>query len=360
MNFSGFDDWIEIFKGGKQVDSRGAVHDGDLLIDRAVSLFNAADHEPPIVVGHPTDNAPAFGWISGVKKITKNGVSVLAAKASQVVPEFARLVETGVYKKRSASFYPDGRLRHVGFLGGMPPAVKGLADLKFHDDDSVYFNDLGADLCVRPPKKEEKMSLKEFFEDLNLFKKAAKEIIGKDPEPDPEPYPKPGRQFSEADLETEKKKAAEEAAKAERKKVELEFAEKQAQAAKSRAQDEMSAWCDQMVSKGKIAPAWLDMGLKSFCERLDPVDVVSFSETNKQSAMAWFKEFVEGLPKLINFGEIAKWDPKTQGSASDKLSALVKAAMAKDKSLGYSAAFSEVGAAHPEIVEEYYQELRGE
>ncbi len=48
-NFKGFDDWIEIFRGGKQIDGSGREHDGDALIDRAVKTFNAAAHEPPLV-----------------------------------------------------------------------------------------------------------------------------------------------------------------------------------------------------------------------------------------------------------------------------------------------------------------------
>ncbi|MBW1779056.1 MAG: hypothetical protein JRJ54_15960, partial [Deltaproteobacteria bacterium] len=141
MIFKGFDDWIEIFKGGKQIDSQGKEHDGDALIETALETFDPDTHEPPLTVGHPADNAPAFGWVAGLKKAVKDGVPVLLAKFRQVVPEFAAAVKDGLYKKRSASFYPDGRLRHVGFLGAAPPAVKALADLKFADDDrSIRFD----------------------------------------------------------------------------------------------------------------------------------------------------------------------------------------------------------------------------
>ena len=132
-NFKGFDNWIEIFRGGKQIDSDGKVHDGDALIDRAIETFNPSYHEPPIVVGHPTDNAPAFGWVRGLKRSGNR----LLAKARDVVPEFEAVAKQGLYKKRSASFYPDGRLRHVGFLGAAPPAVKGLADLKFDGGEAM-------------------------------------------------------------------------------------------------------------------------------------------------------------------------------------------------------------------------------
>ena len=135
-DFKGFNDWVEIFRGGQQTDSNGHTHDGNSIIEKAVKSFNTNEHEPPIVVGHPKENAPAFGWVEKLKTATNDGVQTLMAKFHQVVPEFASLAEQGMYKKRSASFYQDGRLRHVGFLGAAPPAVKGLADLKFEGDET--------------------------------------------------------------------------------------------------------------------------------------------------------------------------------------------------------------------------------
>ena len=139
MKFKGFGDYIEIFRGGMQTDSSGREHDGDRLIEKAVASFNVAEHEPPAVIGHPRDNAPAWAWVESLKQEAKDGVQVLLAKFRQVVPEFEEMVKKGLFKKRSAAFYPDGRLRHVGFLGAAPPAVKGLADIGFTDDDQVTF-----------------------------------------------------------------------------------------------------------------------------------------------------------------------------------------------------------------------------
>ena len=134
FDFRGFDDWIEIFAGGPQTDSAGNTHDGDEIIDRALATFNPREHEPPVVVGHPKTNGPAFGWVSALKR---EGGKLLA-KFKDVNPEFAAMAKAGLFKKRSASFYPDGRLRHVGFLGAAPPAVKGLADVRFEDEGSEF------------------------------------------------------------------------------------------------------------------------------------------------------------------------------------------------------------------------------
>ena len=135
INFKGFDDWIPIFQGGHQTDSAGCVHDGDALIDKALATFDASKHEPPVVIGHPVENAPAYGWVEGLKK---QG-DMLLAKFKQIEPSFADMVKRGLFKKRSAAFYPDGSLRHVGFLGAKPPAVKGLPDVAFVEVDAMTF-----------------------------------------------------------------------------------------------------------------------------------------------------------------------------------------------------------------------------
>lgn len=124
--------WFEIFKSGKHTSSNGITK--DYTIDDCQKIVdnyntNIANHEAPMVIGHPKDNDPAYGWIEKLKLV---GDTVLAYP-KQVVKEFEEAVQQGLYKKRSVSLYPDLTLRHVGFLGAVPPAVKGLADLKFND-----------------------------------------------------------------------------------------------------------------------------------------------------------------------------------------------------------------------------------
>jgi hypothetical protein len=131
---------FDIFKPGKQTASNGVSLDfSEDLIRQAVEAYDPELHEAPIVVGHPKDNHPAFGWIKSLEYAD----GMMVADPHQVDPTFAELVESGRYKKRSASFYlPDSPsnpkpgtlyLRHVGFLGAQPPAVKGLRDVAFSD-----------------------------------------------------------------------------------------------------------------------------------------------------------------------------------------------------------------------------------
>lgn len=117
MKFKEFGDWIEIFKGGKQFDSNGREHDGDGLIETAVSSFDPGAHEPPIVLGHPKENAPAYGWVEGLKTVTRNGAKVLLAKFKEVEPEFEKLVKGGRFKNDPPLSTPTGACVTWVFLG---------------------------------------------------------------------------------------------------------------------------------------------------------------------------------------------------------------------------------------------------
>jgi transcriptional regulator with XRE-family HTH domain len=102
--------------------------------------YDPALHEAPIVVGHPKADAPAYGW---VKSLRAEGAE-LFAEPDQVEPAFAEMVRAGRFKRISASFYPPTAaanpvpgsyyLKHVGFLGAQPPAVKGLKPAEFAED----------------------------------------------------------------------------------------------------------------------------------------------------------------------------------------------------------------------------------
>lgn len=105
--------------------------------------YDPALAEAPIVVGHPATDAPAYGWVKSLA-FADGG---LEAEPDQVDPAFAEMVSAGRFKKISASFHPPGSksnpvpgvyyLRHVGFLGAAAPAVKGLRNPAFAEDDDA-------------------------------------------------------------------------------------------------------------------------------------------------------------------------------------------------------------------------------
>lgn len=127
--------WIEIFRSGDQTDSAGRTKSWtDEDLDTVATKYNnQADderHEAPVVIGHPVTDSPAYGWVEELKR---EG-NVLLAKLKDLTPQFIEWVKAGLYKKRSISLYEDLTLKHIGFLGAVPPAVKGLADPVFNSD----------------------------------------------------------------------------------------------------------------------------------------------------------------------------------------------------------------------------------
>lgn len=138
---------IEIFKAGKRPDSNGNFTEIKVSqLAQAVTAYDPSLHEAPAVIGHPKDNAPAYAWVKG---LSLEG-DTLKAELTQIDPEFSEMVQMGRFKKISASFYLEysphnpkpGKLylRHVGFLGAMPPAVKGLRNPEFSENEKGVVN----------------------------------------------------------------------------------------------------------------------------------------------------------------------------------------------------------------------------
>ncbi len=146
---------IHIFKTGTHTDSNGTVvsfSESDLK--QAISAYNPSIHQAPIVVGHPKTDAPAYGWVKSLTGDKGN----LYAIPEQIQHDFGEQVKQGLYKKVSASFYPPNSptnpvkgvyyLRHVGFLGAEPPAIKGLEPIEFNENDTAVT--LTFDFSERP------------------------------------------------------------------------------------------------------------------------------------------------------------------------------------------------------------------
>lgn len=157
--------------------------------------------------------------------------------------------------------------------------------------------------------------------------------------------------FTEADMEAAKTKAADEAAKAEREKVEAEFAEEARDAAREAREEAISEWCDDMVEKGRLTPSLVKYGVPemlSFMAAKD--DLVEFGETkDKATLYDRFKGLFETeLPKLVEFNEIATRDKDVSGDDSEKREKLVSEFMERE-SCDYKTAVLGVSEKHPEL-----------
>lgn len=143
---------LHIFKSGKHIAMGGdSFNFSESDLAATVRAYSPAVHEAPLVIGHPKHDAPAAGWVKSLQATAEG----LIAEPQEVDPAFAELVANKRFKKISASFYhPDSPsnpvpgvyyLRHVGFLGAQPPAIKGLRPIDLADTDEgvIEFGDYG-------------------------------------------------------------------------------------------------------------------------------------------------------------------------------------------------------------------------
>ena len=153
---------LEIFKVGEHTSSNGITKEYAL---KDLKQIISNHSEPiPIVVGHPKDNSPAFGWI---KNLFVKGES-LFAEATDIIPEFLDLIKQKIYKNRSVSLRTNSKgelfLNHVAFLGGVLPAVKGLEELNLSSDESdsfeLEFSAVEFDETENKPIKKKKVTPK--------------------------------------------------------------------------------------------------------------------------------------------------------------------------------------------------------
>ena len=163
--------WIEIFKTGTHTDSSGNTKEWTTKdIDKIVNSYAAREVDAPAVIGHPKSNAPAYGWVLDLKR---DG-SKLLAKVKPTAKEFVGWLRKGLYRHVSMSVRPDLTLRHIGFLGAAPPAVKGLKVPEFADEE---FTEIEIELSEIQTKEDEAMPTEKEFKELKEEKeKLEKEL----------------------------------------------------------------------------------------------------------------------------------------------------------------------------------------
>lgn len=292
---------IPIFQAGRHRDMNGAaIIITEVELQKTVSTYQPSLHEAPLVIGHPQHDAPAWGWVSGLNLI--NGV--LLATVQQVDPAFSEIVHSGRYKKVSASFYtPDAAnnpvpgtyyLRHVGFLGAQPPAIKGLAAVSFTEEEGGVVTIIKQ---VANPMNHKQFQKKEH----NDFSEI------------------PLQQEVEMEQEQEQEKKVPQGKtedKAQQLKQELDEREKQLLAreeklqAKEREskQQKLINFIDQLIEEGRVLPKDRE-GLLALLARLEDSGVIEFSEGGaagemvSSKAASYFKEFIAALPVQVNFAE---------------------------------------------------------
>jgi hypothetical protein len=283
---------IPIFKAGRHRDMNGTTLTiTEVDLENSVSTYQPELHEAPLVIGHPEHDAPAWGWVSGLR-IENN---MLVAIVKQVDPAFSEIVKAGRYKKVSASFYtPEAAnnpspgsfyLRHVGFLGAQPPAIKGLGEASFNEKEAGIIT-ITNQITTATTEQGESSNFSE-----SSIKQETK--MGQEPKqlaPKKESLEKMQLELEKRTLELNKREEA------------INSQEKESK--KSR----HSQLVDQLIDEGKLLPRDRE-GVLALMDRLQESGVIEFSESEgkpvRSEAGTYFQSFIKRLPVQVDFAETA-------------------------------------------------------
>ena len=298
--------WIEIFRAG-DYGERGEWTVQDL--DRLAAAYNPRLQPAPVVIGHPKDDAPAYGWVARLRRAGQS----LWAQLEKVDAGFEKLLREGRFQQRSVALYrqfaPTGApyLRHVGFLGAQPPAVKGLAPVRFTEDPQLEFTEpiTYTEDTVTPNK------LEKFFDHLRSFF-AGDEDSGASATPEPS--------FSERLVQLEQRLETLSREKPAAAPV-LSETEKEVQ------HSTIENFVETLRRRGSFPPAFDHLGVADFLHQLAELEAPAFACHSEsapadeeshpsqsspgdrpgpggQTLLVWFQEFLSQLPRVIEFNEL--------------------------------------------------------
>lgn len=353
---------IEIFKPGKFTAMSGAVVEfTESDLQAMVAAYDPAVHEAPLTVGHPKDNLPRYG---GVAALSYAGGKVLGAP-QDVVPEFAEWVNKKMYNKVSGSVYtPEAPnnpkpgtyyLRHVGFLGAQPPAIKGLnpdgISLSDSEEGVIEFGDWGDRVSTRIFRKIrdwliDKFGLEEADKVINEWDvQSLDDFANEAPQgvfpsfSENHPTPK-GDDMSEADkarlAELEAKNAQQEA-------TIRQLNEAEANRKREARHTENVNFAESLVKEGKLLPAQKNVAVATL-DLIGTQDApLEFGEGDDKGTLNLdsVKTFLKSLPQQVEFGEVAGGGKKNDGLSDAEIASRAREYKLKKDEAGENISFAE-------------------
>lgn len=292
--------------------------------------YDPAVWRAPLVVGHPRVDAPAYGWVDGIQ-FSDIG---LEATPGDVEPEFAELVRSKRFKNISASFWaPDSPanpvpgvfyLRHVGFLGAQPPALKGLRTPEFGEsaDGIVEFSEWDdVDNAGLWRRMREWVIAKFGLADADQvvpsylvdgLERSAQRELDESLAEDPPTAAPLAPAFSDPAQETSVTPEEKAALEAENARLRAQLA---ASDAATRHQGNV-AFAEGLMASGRLAPAHQGMAVAVLDFMGSQAEVLEFGEGDDKAPLAdAFKAFLEGLPVAPEFSdEVATKDRAANGA----------------------------------------------
>ena len=319
---------LHIFKPGRHTAMGGqtlAFTEADLAA--TCKAYDPALHEAPLVVGHPSHDLPAYGWVQSLQ-FSEGGID---ATPAQVNTDFADMVAAGAFKKISAAFYEPNAsqnpvpgvyyLRHVGFLGAQPPAIKGLRNAAFADGEAgvVTFSEWDdvANASLWRSMREwliGKFGQAEADNVIPGYRVADLEQSARDDLREAQAETAtPSPLFSETPLKESAVTEAE-AALLRTQNAELQ-ARTQALEASAKAQADAAkaaqvhaanvAFCEG-IPANKLIPAWRDVAVATLDHFAAAPQTLEFGEGDARAPLVdGFKAMLAALPAQVEFGEVA-------------------------------------------------------
>lgn len=328
-------DGVELIKPGPATAMSGKRFDFTtaILADLAAS-YDPALHEAPHVKGHPSTDGPALGWVQAV---SINAAGRLQLDASrQVDATFADDVTAGRWKKRSLSLYTPTAannptpghwyIKHVGWLGAMAPAIKGLRDAPAFSDPEpgvISFGDWDDELNAGLWRRMREWLIAQFGTDaadkvVPAYEVDALQREALREEPDDETPNQPRTAFADesppvttAATTVTSQSLVAQAAALDARAAALTAQEAAAATLQASARNAgLAAFADAMVKEGRLLPAELPDVLGAMQAVPDTCTVVSFADgdpakPSTSPAVDAFKAFIKSLPPRVEFAELA-------------------------------------------------------
>jgi hypothetical protein len=279
---------LKIFWAGTHTDSAGNTQTFTTAdLQQMAASYDTGKHEAPIVIGHPKTNDPAYGWV----KTLNFENDTLYADVTQVDNDFKDLVNQGRYKKVSAAFYPPNEktnpvpgsfyLRHVGFLGAQPPALKGQpTNIAFTEATTITFE-----------FEENKMTT----ETKETSTTVDSRLRGND---------KGNDNISHSHASGNPVEYAEKYAALQKLEQELRHREQELRRAES------AQFVETLTAKGQVLPRQVKP-MVEFLVNLQshpavPLEYAEEGQRIQTTGTQWFKEFLTSLPSQVEYAELAK------------------------------------------------------
>lgn len=277
---------VEIFRAGTHIDSAGVERTfTETDLDQMASSYNPAVHEAPFLVNHD-ETQPNQGLVDRVVRIGKS----LFAQPKAVAAAFKSQINSRRLPALSAAFYhpQDPRnphqgqwaLRHVAAV--QIPAVKGMQRPQFAEGDLSIAIQFSEPVIMSDTTAPSALSAEELQRREQAL--AAREALLDKAE---------FTQFAEGLLNEGKQ-----------------------------------------FDKGKAIALFL-------CLPNAPESKVEFSETDKPQVREAFKQFLQGLPKSVEFGELAGGKVPDQKLSPTQIANKAQAYKAEQATKGFDVSYAE-------------------